>query len=77
MRRIGAAFVAVVTLSAPMVAQSQDQDVETAIFAGGCFWCMEPPYDKLDGVLATTSGFSGVTLKILRMKRLPGEHEAY
>jgi peptide-methionine (S)-S-oxide reductase len=59
MRRIGAAFVAVVTLSAPMVAQSQDQDVETAIFAGGCFWCMEPPYDKLDGVLATTSGFSG------------------
>jgi len=30
-----------------------------AIFAGGCFWCMEPPYDKLDGVLATTSGYIG------------------
>ncbi|XOV87861.1 MAG: peptide-methionine (S)-S-oxide reductase MsrA [Pseudomonadota bacterium] len=30
-----------------------------AIFAGGCFWCMEPPYDKLDGVLATTSGYVG------------------
>jgi peptide-methionine (S)-S-oxide reductase len=30
-----------------------------ATFAGGCFWCMEPPYDKLDGVLATTSGYIG------------------
>lgn len=30
-----------------------------AIFAGGCFWCMEPPYDKLDGVLSTTSGYIG------------------
>jgi peptide-methionine (S)-S-oxide reductase len=32
-----------------------------AIFAGGCFWCMEPPFDKLDGVIATTSGYSGGT----------------
>jgi peptide-methionine (S)-S-oxide reductase len=30
-----------------------------AIFAGGCFWCMEPPYDKLDGVISTTSGYVG------------------
>ena len=28
-----------------------------ATFAGGCFWCMEPPYDKLDGVISTTSGY--------------------
>ncbi len=34
-----------------------------ATFAGGCFWCMEPPYDKLDGVISTTSGFSGGTVK--------------
>ena len=64
MKRIGAILVAVVAMSAPALAQSQDgqdaeKNVETAIFAGGCFWCMEPPYDKLDGVLATTSGFSG------------------
>ena len=32
---------------------------DTATFAGGCFWCMEPPYDKLDGVASTTSGFAG------------------
>ena len=30
----------------------------TATFAGGCFWCMEPPFDKLDGVLSTTSGYT-------------------
>ncbi len=32
--------------------------MDTAVFAGGCFWCMEPPYDKLDGVLSTTSGYT-------------------
>lgn len=30
-----------------------------AIFAGGCFWCMEPPFDELPGVLSTTSGYTG------------------
>jgi peptide-methionine (S)-S-oxide reductase len=31
----------------------------TATFAGGCFWCMEPPFDELAGVLSTTSGYIG------------------
>jgi len=31
----------------------------SAVFAGGCFWCMEPPFDALDGVVSTTSGFTG------------------
>jgi peptide-methionine (S)-S-oxide reductase len=30
-----------------------------ATFAGGCFWCMEPPFDKVDGVISTTSGYTG------------------
>jgi peptide-methionine (S)-S-oxide reductase len=30
-----------------------------ATFAGGCFWCMEPPYDELEGVLSTMSGYTG------------------
>jgi peptide-methionine (S)-S-oxide reductase len=30
-----------------------------ATFAGGCFWCMEPPFDELDGVLSTISGYTG------------------
>jgi peptide-methionine (S)-S-oxide reductase len=32
---------------------------ERATFAGGCFWCMEPPFDKLKGVLSTTAGYTG------------------
>ncbi len=31
----------------------------TAVFAGGCFWCMEAPFDALDGVVSTTSGYTG------------------
>lgn len=34
-------------------------DHAIATFAGGCFWCMEPPFDKLDGVISTTSGYIG------------------
>lgn len=34
----------------------------TAIFAGGCFWCMEKPFDELPGVLDTTSGYTGGTV---------------
>src|SRR5919108_4826381 len=34
-----------------------------AAFAGGCFWCMEPPYDELDGVVSTISGYMGGTKK--------------
>jgi peptide-methionine (S)-S-oxide reductase len=30
-----------------------------ATFAGGCFWCMEPPFDKLPGVVSVTSGYTG------------------
>jgi peptide-methionine (S)-S-oxide reductase len=30
-----------------------------ATFAGGCFWCMEPPFEKLPGVVSVTSGFTG------------------
>lgn len=34
---------------------------KTAVFAGGCFWCMEKPFDQIPGVLATTSGYTGGT----------------
>jgi peptide-methionine (S)-S-oxide reductase len=35
------------------------QGLAKATFAGGCFWCMEPPFDKLQGVVSTTSGYAG------------------
>lgn len=40
-------------------APSASGETAVATFAGGCFWCMEPPYDALDGVLSTTSGYAG------------------
>lgn len=39
--------------------KSAGQGYERALFAGGCFWCMEPPFDKVEGVVATVSGFAG------------------
>jgi peptide-methionine (S)-S-oxide reductase len=37
--------------------------MEKATFAGGCFWCMEHPFDQLDGVISVTSGYTGGTRK--------------
>jgi len=39
-------------------AETQPGEAE-AIFAGGCFWCMEGPFDKTAGVISTTSGYTG------------------
>lgn len=36
-----------------------DVRVEKATFAGGCFWCMEPPFEKLDGVTEVVAGYTG------------------
>ena len=44
--------------AADQAASPTAKQQETAIFAGGCFWCMEPPFDKLDGVISTTSGYT-------------------
>jgi peptide-methionine (S)-S-oxide reductase len=37
--------------------------VARATFAGGCFWCMEPPYGKIPGVQSVTSGYAGGHVK--------------
>jgi len=40
---------------------TSDAVLATATFAGGCFWCMEPPFDEIDGVTSTTSGYTAGT----------------
>lgn len=43
----------------PASAAAIDGKLAKATFAGGCFWCMEPPFEKLDGVVSVTSGYTG------------------
>lgn len=41
------------------VTMADDKKLETATFAGGCFWCMQPPFDNTEGVISTKSGYIG------------------
>ncbi len=50
--------IAVAGTTAAAPGQTAGGNTAKAIFAGGCFWCMEPPYDKLPGVISTTSGYT-------------------
>ena len=52
-------IMVLVLLSLVVLSGQARAETETAVFAGGCFWCMEPPYDKLEGVTETTSGYAG------------------
>lgn len=60
-----AALAATPTLAADAVfgqpAPSPPPGQAVAIFAGGCFWCMEGPFDDVAGVISTTSGYAGGT----------------
>lgn len=39
--------------------EAQPSKHKTAVFGGGCFWCMEPPFEVLDGVVDVKAGYSG------------------
>jgi peptide-methionine (S)-S-oxide reductase len=44
----------------------------TAVFAGGCFWCMEAPFDQIEGVVKTVSGYTGGRTKDPSYKSVSG-----
>jgi len=50
---------ALLLIATSLMMNSVVADTEKAIFGGGCFWCMEPPFDKQKGVISTTSGYIG------------------
>ncbi|MBI4274625.1 MAG: peptide-methionine (S)-S-oxide reductase MsrA [Rhizobiales bacterium] len=61
MKRIFASFLLSATLAGGALAQQSVPagQTATAIFAGGCFWCTEADFDKVPGVVSTTSGYTG------------------
>lgn len=62
---LGGLFVMVAAIYSSSAASAADsvsvapKGAKRAIFAGGCFWCMEKPFEVLDGVYAVTSGYVG------------------
>lgn len=56
---IFAACVMLATASAGHAAGKGETRMERATFAGGCFWCMEPPFEKTAGVTEVISGYTG------------------
>jgi len=68
--QLTASLFAFLALSSVSVLAEQ----RTASFAGGCFWCVEADFEKLDGVIDVVSGFTGGTLKNPTYR---GNHEGH
>ena len=58
-----------VACSVSTTGEDVDNNLEKAYFAGGCFWCMEESFDKVDGVISVVSGYSGGHLKKSNIRR--------
>ncbi len=55
------ALIAACTIASSQAQNSSPAETKTAIFAGGCFWCIQPAFDKATGVIKTVVGYCGGT----------------
>ena len=58
---LGYALMAACTIAGSQAQHSSPAETKTAIFAGGCFWCIQPAFDKATGVIKTVVGYCGGT----------------
>jgi len=64
MKRVFVLFLTAVFLMIVNLARAQEStppNTKTAVLAGGCFWCIQPAFDKAPGVIRTLVGYSGGT----------------
>ncbi|HEV7912655.1 MAG TPA: peptide-methionine (S)-S-oxide reductase MsrA, partial [Albitalea sp.] len=81
----GVALVAAVTFVAvsglapaqPKPPASAPAGSAKATFAGGCFWCVEADFDKLPGVISTTSGYTGGALANPSYEQVSAKHTGH
>jgi peptide-methionine (S)-S-oxide reductase len=73
MSAIAAVVLAALAMSGGAGPVTAAVDTKTAIFAGGCFWCVEAAFDEVDGVTETVSGYAGGT----KPNPTYGDHEGY
>ena len=73
MTKIKGIFLVIIFLAACVTISCAKEDIEMtndvsqrlkkAIFAGGCFWCMEKPYESYEGIVEVLSGYTGGKLE--------------
>jgi methionine-S-sulfoxide reductase len=61
MKIISVAMAILVLVLGSLPAEDSTASTKTAVFAGGCFWCIQPAFDKAPGVIKTTVGYCGGT----------------
>ncbi len=70
------AFIMGLAFAGQAWAQPADAARETAVFAGGCFWCVESDFEHLDGVIEAESGYTGGDLQNPTYRNHEGHAEA-